>query len=70
MLAITGLAIALPVSWALGRFIESQLFGVRPMDAVTIAGAAVVLGLVCLVASVVPARKAESVSPLEALRSE
>jgi ABC-type lipoprotein release transport system permease subunit len=40
------------------------------MDAMTIAGAAVVLALVCLVASVVPVRKAESVSPLEALRSE
>jgi predicted permease len=70
MLAVAGLAIALPVSWALGRFIENQLFGVHPMDGTTIAGAAIVLALVCLAASAVPARRAESVSPLEALRSE
>lgn len=70
VLAIIGIAIAIPASWALGRLIENQLYGVRPMDAITIAGAAVVLGLVCLVASAVPARKAGSVSPLDALRSE
>ncbi|MPY91259.1 MAG: FtsX-like permease family protein [Luteitalea sp.] len=70
VLAILGLAIAIPASWALGRLIENQLFGVRPMDATTMAGAAAVLALVCLSASLVPARKAGSVSPLEALRSE
>jgi predicted permease len=70
MLAALGLAIALPASWALGRFIESQLFGVRPMDATTVAGAAAVLVAVCLAASAVPARKAGSVNPLDALRTE
>jgi predicted permease len=70
LLAVAGLAIALPVSWALGRFIEGQLFGVRPMDAATIAGAAAVLAVVCLLASAVPARKAGAVNPLEALRTE
>ena len=69
-LAALGLAIALPASWALGRFIESQLFGVRPMDAATIAAAAAVLLLVCLLASAVPARKAGAVNPLDALRTE
>jgi ABC-type lipoprotein release transport system permease subunit len=70
LLAAAGLAIALPAAWSLGRFIESQLFGVEPMDAGTIAGAAAVLVLVCLAASFVPARKAGSVNPLEALRTE
>jgi ABC-type antimicrobial peptide transport system permease subunit len=69
-LAALGLAIALPVSWALGRFIESQLFGVRPMDTATIAAAAAVLVLVCLAASAIPARKAGAVNPLDALRTE
>jgi predicted permease len=69
-LALAGLAVAIPVSWALGRFIENQLFGVRPMDAMTIAGAAAVLAVVCLAASAVPALRAESVSPLDTLRSE
>jgi putative ABC transport system permease protein len=70
ILAVTGLAIALPASWALGRLIENQLFGVRPLDATTIAAAAGLLVLVCLGASAAPARRAVSVSPLEALRSE
>ncbi len=68
VLAVAGLAIALVASWALGRLIESQLFGVRPMDILTIISAGGVLTLVCLIASAVPARKAASVSPMEALK--
>jgi predicted permease len=70
VLTIIGAAIALPVSWVLGRLIESQLFGVRPMDVATIAGATLILALVCLAASANPARKASSVNPVETLRSE
>ena len=40
ILTAVGIAIALPASWALGRLVESQLFGVRPTDAVTLIGAA------------------------------
>ena len=69
-ISVAGLAVAIPVSWALGRFIENQLFGVRPMDAISIAGAGAVLAIVCLAASAVPALRAESVSPLDTLRSE
>ena len=50
VLAAIGLAIALPAAWALGRLVESQLFGVQPLDGATIAGAISVLVLVCLVA--------------------
>jgi predicted permease len=70
VLAVIGFAIAIPAAWALGRFIENQLFGVRPLDLTTIAVVAVVLVVVCLGASAIPARKAVSVNPLEALRSE
>jgi putative ABC transport system permease protein len=70
VLAVVGFAIAIPTSWALGRLIENQLFGARPLDVTTIAGAAAVLAIVCLGASAVPARKAWSVSPLEALGSD
>jgi ABC-type lipoprotein release transport system permease subunit len=52
------------------RLIESQLFGVRPMDILTIISASGILTLVCLVASAVPARKAALVSPLEALKGD
>ena len=70
VLAVAGLVIALPLAWALGRLVESQLFGVRPMDPVTIAGAVAVLVVVSLVASSAPARRAGTVSPSEALRTE
>ena len=70
LLALIGGAIALPISWALGRFIESQLYGVRPMDTLTIAGATTILAMVCLAASAFPARKAGVVNPVDVLRSE
>ncbi len=70
LLAAAGMAIALPVSWAMGRLVESQLFGVRPMDGVTIAAAAAILFAVCLGASAVPARRAVRLNPLDTLRSE
>jgi ABC-type antimicrobial peptide transport system permease subunit len=70
LLAIAGLALAIPALWALGRFIENQLYGVHAMDSVTIAGAAAVLAIVSLAASAVPALRAESVNPLDTLRSQ
>jgi predicted permease len=65
-----GLALALPVVWGLTRLVESQLFGVRPMDAATIAGAAALVVLVALLASALPARRASAVDPIVTLRAE
>jgi predicted permease len=65
-----GTAIALPCVWALGRFVEAQLFGVRPVDGPTIALASCLLALVTLCAAMLPAWRAASVSPTEALRFE
>lgn len=65
-----GTAIALPGSWVLGRFVAGQLFGVAPLHAPTMALAAVVLAVVALGAAVVPAWRASSVSPTEALYAE
>ena len=70
IMVAAGLAIALPVVWGLGRLIENQLFGVRAMDGATIVAAAVLVALVALGASALPARRAISVSPMEALRYE
>jgi len=69
-LAGAGMAIAMPVSWALGRLVENQLYGVRPMDAVTILGAGAILAFVCLAASAAPARRVGALDPLEILRGE
>ena len=67
---IAGVAIALPVVWGLGRFVESHLFGVQAVDWPTIAGAAVVIATIALGACGVPVRRATSISPIEALRYE
>jgi predicted permease len=69
-LVAIAIVIALPAIWALGRLVESQLFGVSPLDLATIVGAAAVLAFVCLGASAIPARRAGLVDPLDALRSE
>jgi predicted permease len=65
-----GTAIALPCVWALGRLVEAQLFGVRAVDGPTIALASCLLALVALGAAMLPAWRAASISPTEALRFE
>ncbi|HEU4629741.1 MAG TPA: ADOP family duplicated permease [Gemmatimonadaceae bacterium] len=65
-----GTAIALPAAWALGRLVEAQLYGIRAVAAPTIAAASGALALAALVAALVPAWRAASTSPTEALRLE
>jgi len=66
----TGVAIALPCVWALGRLVESQLYDVKPTDPATIAVATLVLCSAALGAALVPARRASTVNPTETLRFE
>jgi predicted permease len=63
-----GTAIAVPAAWALRRLIESQLFGVNALDAATIVVATGALALMALIAAMVPAWRAASIRPMEALR--
>jgi predicted permease len=65
-----GIAMALPAVWGLGRLIESQLFGVSALDGATTAAGAALVALAAGAASAVPARRASSLNPVEALRSE
>ena len=50
--------------------IRKLLFGVRAWDPITLGGVAVLLGLASMAASFLPARRAASVNPVEALRAE
>ncbi|MBX9604546.1 MAG: ABC transporter permease [Bryobacteraceae bacterium] len=65
-----GLSVGLAGAAALSRFLESQLYGVKPLDPVTIAAAAAVLAVSAGLASWLPARRAVRVDPMVALRFE
>jgi predicted permease len=65
-----GIAIAIPCVAALGKLVQSQLFGITATDPATVAGAALVLAAGALAAAFIPAWRASNVSPTEALRLE
>jgi predicted permease len=69
-LAALGMAIGLASSVGCSLLIRKLLFGVAAWDVPTLAGAAVVLGAACLAASFLPAYRAASVNPMDALRAE
>jgi predicted permease len=65
-----GVGLGIVVSVPAGLLMRNLLFGVRAWDAPTLAAVAAVLAVAALLASFVPARRAASVSPAEALRAE
>lgn len=69
-LAVVGLGIGLAGSALVGRTMRSTLYGVAAMDFYVIVSVAVILFLTALVASYLPARRAASIDPMQALRTE
>ena len=65
-----GSAIGLAAAWLLGRYVQSQLFGVAARDPMVFLGAAAVLGFVAVAAGYIPARRASRIDPIVALRYE
>ena len=70
MLAGTGTVIGLLASMALALLLSSLIFGVKPLDAPAFAGAALLLFLMALLASYIPARRAIRVDPAVTLRAQ
>jgi putative ABC transport system permease protein len=69
-LAILGVAIGLCFAAGLTRLMSRILYGVSSVDPITFAFVAIVLMLVAVVASYIPARQAMRVDPLVVLRYE
>jgi ABC-type antimicrobial peptide transport system permease subunit len=69
-LVTIGLGVGLVSSVAAATLMRSLLFGTQAWDAPTLAAVAAVLAIAALLASYIPARRAASVNPVEALRSE
>jgi len=65
-----GVVIGLGAAFALARWMETMLFGVRPTDPLTFACIALLLIFIALLACWIPARRATIVDPMTALRRE
>jgi putative ABC transport system permease protein len=68
--AVVGIAVGLVLSAGVAQLIRGLLVGVSPFDPVTYLLVSGFLTAVCLLASVIPARRATAVDPLETLRAE
>lgn len=70
VLVSVGVVIGVLASFGLTRFIEHMLFNVTPTDPLTFAMIVVLLGLVALLACLIPAQRAMRVDPIVVLRSQ
>jgi ABC-type antimicrobial peptide transport system permease subunit len=68
-ITVAGLVLGLAGGLALSSVMDRVLFGVTATDARVLGGVALVLALVALVATIVPARRAAKVNPINALQS-
>jgi predicted permease len=65
-----GLALGIPIALLGGHLMASQLYGVRTYDPLTLAGAVLLLALFAAIAGFIPAKRAASIEPMNALRIE
>jgi predicted permease len=70
IIAAIATAIALPSIVALARLFRSQLYGVTTFDPVTLVGAVILTAAMVILAAALPARRAASIEPMQALRTE
>ncbi|MFC1543637.1 ABC transporter permease [Gemmatimonadota bacterium] len=69
-LILIGTALGIPGAVAIGLALRGSLFGVSPIDLLSLVGATLILGLVTMTAVLLPSRRAASVEPLEVIRHE
>jgi len=67
---LVGLGLGVPAALLAGHLMASQLYGVGGYDPLALGGATLVLGLCAAAAGFIPARRAASIEPMKALRTE
>ena len=67
---VLGLTIGVPVALLCVRFVKAQLYEITSADTAVMAGAIVTLAAAACVAGIIPARRAASIDPVQALRTE
>jgi ABC-type antimicrobial peptide transport system permease subunit len=67
---LAGLILGVPLAIGAGRLISAQLYGVSSWDPLALGIAAAALAISAFFAAVIPARRAASISPMKALRTE
>jgi putative ABC transport system permease protein len=68
-LTVIGVLIGVIAALALGRVISAQLYGISPVDPVTLIGGAAIFLAIAVVASLLPALRAARTPPVDALRA-
>jgi ABC-type antimicrobial peptide transport system permease subunit len=69
-LTAAGIVVGVAAALVLTRMVKSMLYGIQPWDPLTLCSGVLVLMVVALAASWIPARRAAGVEPMEALRHE
>jgi ABC-type antimicrobial peptide transport system permease subunit len=67
---LVGLGIGIGSAFALGRLIASQLYQVSAHNPILLVGSTLLLATIALIASLLPARRATRIDPIQALRTE
>jgi predicted permease len=70
LLVVAGLLIGIPVALLLSRYLQSLLFGLTPSDGWSIFAVIMTTGVMTLIASAIPARRAARIDPVTALRCQ
>jgi putative ABC transport system permease protein len=69
-LAVFGVAAGLVAAFGLTRLLSNMLFGIAPNDPATFVAVSLLLALIAVLACSIPARRAASIEPMQALRAE
>lgn len=70
LLVGVGIALAVPVSLLLARYVRGQLYGLSSYNPLAYAASIVLLGCIAFLAGLIPARRAASIDPMRALRAD